>query len=395
MRKTGSVPDGVARQRVDTLLRDVMMSLFAAGALAIGVLWAFESRLGLIDETARVAYPVMLVVFVASAAMLYRWPDTVPAARWLGFFAISAFLFLELMAALWRGGPLLGNYAFISLLMWLPLAYAIALFMLEARQATWAAGGLFALIASVSVVHMVKNGTDESGDAAVLVNLLTSHIVLLACLSGLVKIKLILFRAEAQSRRLLEQASTDPLTGLANRRYGLEMLRVAADEHASDRPSAVILCDVDCFKEINDQYGHDVGDKVVLAIADVLRDNTRGLDTVVRWGGDEFLVVVPQIGTPALREMAERLRVCVAGAMSSDDKCGVVSPSLSIGVAVMAENESLERWIKRADEALYLAKLGGRNRCVFARSATAVGAENSPSETEATPQAVLDAEAPN
>ena len=391
MRKTGSAQDSVARQRIDTLLRDVMMSLFAAGALAIGVLWALESRLGLIDETARLTYPAMLVVFVASAAMLYRWPNTVPLARWFGFLAISIFLFLELIAALWRGGPLVGNYAFISLLMWLPLAYAIALFMLDAREAPWAAGALFVLIASASAAYMLRDGTSDSGDTAMLINLLTSHVVLLACLSGLVKIKQALFRAEAQSRRLLEQASTDPLTGLANRRHGLKMLRQAAEDHAPDRPSAVILCDVDCFKEINDRYGHDVGDKVVLAISDVLRDNTRGLDTVIRWGGDEFLIVVPQIASFALREMAERLRVCVSEAMADDE----VSPSLSIGVAEMGESESLERWIKRADEALYLAKLGGRNRCVYARSTTSGGTRKASSETEIVAETVLDAEAPN
>lgn len=357
------------------LMRSVMMSLFTAGALAIGVLWVFESKYGLIDDVCRVAYPLMLIAFVASTAMLYRWPDTVPIARWVGFFAIAAFLFVELMAALWSKGPLVGNYAFISLLMWLPLAYAIALFMLDARHAPWAAGGLFVLIASMSLAHIQRLGPDESGDTAMLINLLTSHVVLLACLSGLVKIKLVLFKAEAQSRRLFEQASTDPLTGLANRRYGLEMLYLAASEHTADSPSAVMLCDVDCFKSINDLHGHDVGDKVVLSIASVLRHNTREIDTVVRWGGDEFLVVVPQIGVSALREMAERLRTRVADTTLVDEKCRAVSPSLSIGVAEMAEGESLERWIKRADEALYLAKSGGRNRCVFAHpAATETGA---------------------
>ena len=367
MRKSGNVQENGPRRRVDMLLRSVMMSLFSAGAVAIGVLWVFESRYGLIDEVCRVAYPLMLIVFFAITAMLYRWPETVPIARWVGFFAIAAFLFLELMAALVSGGPLVGNYAFISLLMWLPLAYAIALFMLEAHQAPWAAGGLFVLIAAVSVAYMLRSGPDDSGDAAMLVNLLTSHVVLLACLSGLVRIKLVLFKAEVQSRRLFEQASTDPLTGLANRRYGLEMLRLAASEHTVETPSAVMLCDIDNFKCINDLHGHDVGDKVVLAIASVLQHSTREIDTVVRWGGDEFLIVVPQIGVHALMEMVERVRVRVADTTLVDEKCSAIAPSLSIGIAEMDEDESLERWIKRADDALYSAKSGGRNRCVFAQ----------------------------
>lgn len=361
--------DPVARRRVDHLLRGVMMSLFIAGALAISFLWVFESRYGLIDEFCRIAYPVMLMIFFASTAMLYRWPNTVPIARWVGFCAITFFLFFELVAAMSITGPLVGNYAFISLLMWLPLAYAIALFMLDPRQAPWAACALFGLVAAVGVVHLIHSGSSEPSDRALLVNLLTSHVVLLACLSGLVKIKLVLAKADAHSRRLLEQASTDPLTGLANRRFGLEMLRLAASEHTVETPSAVILCDIDRFKEINDVHGHDVGDKVVLAVASVLQNNTRGLDTVVRWGGDEFLVVVPQIGKPALAELAERLRMRVAEVSMQDDSGRCVSPSLSIGIAEMTEDESLEAWVKRADKALYLAKAGGRNRCVFARLA--------------------------
>ncbi|MFT3850010.1 MAG: GGDEF domain-containing protein [Propionivibrio sp.] len=366
MRKSNSVQENSPRRRVDMLMRSIMMWLFVAGALAIGVLWIFESKSGLIDDVCRIAYPLMLIVFISGTAMLYRWPDTVPIARWLGFFAITAFLVMELAAALANKGALVGNYPFISLTMWFPLAYSIALFLLDARHAPWAAGGLFVLVASVSFMHIQRLGPDATNDAVMLINLLTSHVVLLACLSGLVKIKLALFRTEAQSHRLFEQASTDPLTGLANRRYGMEMLYLAASEHTADAPSAVMLCDVDRFKSINDLHGHDVGDRVVQTIGAILRHNTREFDTVVRWGGDEFLIVVPQISVVALREMAERLRARVADLTLVDEKCRAVSPSLSIGVAEMADGESLERWIKRADEALYLAKSGGRNRCVFA-----------------------------
>jgi diguanylate cyclase len=366
MQKSSEAHHAGARRRIDRLLRSVMMSLFAAGALAIGVLWVFESKYGLIDEVCRIAYPMMLTAFIASAAMLYRWPNTVVIARWVGFCAISGFLFTELMASLWTDGPLVGNYAFISLLMWLPLAYAIALFMLEPNQASWAACAIFVLIAILSIEHIIHSRSMESGDTALLVNLLVSHVVLLACLSGLVKIKRVLFKTDALSRHLFEQASTDPLTGLANRRYGLEMLRMAATEHTADTPSAVMVCDIDRFKDINDRHGHDVGDKVVLAIASVLQKNTRDIDTVVRWGGDEFLIVVPQIKMPALAELAERLRTRVAETNLLDGESHTLSPSLSLGIAEMAPDETLDSWVKRADEALYRAKAGGRNRCVFA-----------------------------
>ena len=358
-----------AKRHTDVLLRSLMLSLFVAGIVAIGVVWTLESRLGLLDELCCVAYPTMLAVFSAAAVMLYRWPDTLVIARWVGFLSVIGLLVIQLVAAVLGDGPLVGNYAFISLLMWLPLAYAIAMLMLETRHGPWAACALFALIAAVSVARMLRFAASEASDTALLVNLLASHLVLLACLSGLVKFKLALVKADARSNHLFKQASTDPLTGLANRRYGLEMLRRAALEPVDEVSSAIIVCDIDHFKAINDLNGHDVGDQVLLTVAALLKKCTRSLDTVIRWGGDEFLIVVPRIGRPALAELAERLRARVAAAVLRDNDQRAISPSLSIGVAARTEHETLDDWIKRADEALYRAKADGRNRCAFAPGA--------------------------
>lgn len=364
MDSTYELDEAAARRRSDALLHGVMLSLFVAGILAVGLLWALESRLGLLDALCRVAYPAMLAVFVASALLLHRRPATIALARWIIFLSVIALLVVQFVAAVWGDGPLVGNYPFISLLMWLPLAYAIAMLMLEARFGPWAACALFAFIAAVSVWRIFGSG--EASDTALLINLLASHIVLLACLSGLVKFKLALAKADARSDHLLAQASTDPLSGLANRRYGLAMLRRVAAEPISAAASAIILCDIDRFKGINDGNGHDVGDRVLLAVAAILKNSTRDRDTVIRWGGDEFLIVVPHIGRTALAELAERLRARVAATQLHDDEQIAIALSLSIGVAVQAEGEALEGWIKRADDALYQAKAAGRNRCVCA-----------------------------
>ena len=366
MRKSREVHDAGAQQRMDMLLRSIMIPLLTMGALALGVLWVVEAKFELVDPVSRIVYPLMMATFVASAAMLYRWPGSLAIARWATFVAIAGFLVMQLVAAMWGDSPLVGNYSFISLLMWLPLAYAFALLMLEIHQAPWAACALFALIALLSVEHISQSRFPESSDTALLVNLLASHLVLLVCLSTLVKFKSVLFKVDVRSRHLFEQASTDPLTGLANRRYGLEMLRQAAQAHSAASPSAVMLCDLDGFKGINDRYGHDAGDQVVLAVAAVLQSNTRDGDTVVRWGGDEFLIVVPGIAPPALNELAERLRTRVTEAMLLDDQEHAIGVSMSIGIAEMFDKELLDSWIKRADEALYVAKTGGRDRCVFA-----------------------------
>ena len=369
MERTYEANESVASRRSNALLHSIMLSLFISGIVAVGVLWALESRFGLLDELCSVAYPTILVIFFAGAVMLHRRPQTIVIARWMAFLSVTGLLIIQFVAAVWGDGPLVGNYPFISLLMWLPLAYAIDMLMLETRHGPWAACALFAFIAMVSIFRIFAAGSGDAGDTALLVNLLASHIVLLACLSGLVKFKLALAKADARSNHLFEQASTDPLTGLANRRYGLEMLRRAVAEPVSEVSSAIIVCDIDRFKGINDLNGHDVGDRVLLTVAAILKKSTRDLDTVIRWGGDEFLIVVPRIGAPALAELAERLRARVAAATLRDDGQCAIALSLSIGVAALVDDEKIDDWIKRADQALYLAKAAGRNRCVFAPGA--------------------------
>ena len=354
----------IANHRIRSLLRRILLSLFAAGMLAVGILWLFEAHYALLDATCRLIYPAMIVILAASAAMLYRWPQTIFVARWIALLATSALIYAQYMPALW-GAPLVGNYAFISAQMWLPLPYAIALLMLERRQALFAVSTLFALIAASSIERLAGSYSVASTDTALMVNLLTSHIVVLACLSGLVVFKDALVKADADSLQLVEQASTDPLTGLANRRHGMERLRHAVRSHRAGRPSAVLLCDIDHFKNINDHFGHDAGDRVIRHVASVLRASTRSADTVIRWGGDEFLIVVPEISEPALRDFAERLCTHTAQALTLDDE-GSVTPSLSIGVATALNAEQPADWVRRADAALYQAKAAGRNRWVLA-----------------------------
>lgn len=165
-------------------------------------------------------------------------------------------------------------------------------------------------------------------------------------------------------RRLRDLATTDALTGLANRRRALA---VAADHLARRRrdgsPLSFILGDVDHFKAINDLHGHDAGDRVLAAVADVLRAATRETDIASRWGGEEFLVVLPDTPLPAALQVAERVREAlghvVVGGLNAP-----LAPSATLGVSTLREGESVEAAIGRADAAMYQGKLAGRNRCV-------------------------------
>jgi diguanylate cyclase (GGDEF)-like protein len=122
------------------------------------------------------------------------------------------------------------------------------------------------------------------------------------------------------------------------------------------------MCDIDHFKRINDKFGHPAGDRVLAMVARALDDGLRDGDVVARFGGEEFLVAAPGIGTTAAAALAERLRTRVAEA--SDAEVGGVT--VSLGMALWDEGESMAELIERADLALYQAKEQGRNRVVCA-----------------------------
>ncbi|HKL76951.1 MAG TPA: diguanylate cyclase [Gammaproteobacteria bacterium] len=158
---------------------------------------------------------------------------------------------------------------------------------------------------------------------------------------------------------LEEMATTDPLTGLPNRRRGEQLLD--QQWHRAERYGeafGLIMADIDNFKRINDQYGHDIGDRILARVGRTLGEQLRESDTAIRWGGEEFLVIAPHAAGQEVAEVAERLRAAVAD--HPDPLAGSVT--LSLGVATMRERDTKKRLVKRADEALYAAKEAGRNR---------------------------------
>ena len=169
----------------------------------------------------------------------------------------------------------------------------------------------------------------------------------------------------------LELAVTDQLTGLHNRRYmngQLEAL-VKRASHGGDAV-ACLLIDIDHFKKINDGYGHDVGDEVLREFAVRLASNVRAIDLPCRYGGEEFVVVMPDTTIEDAERIAERIRLHVAGSpfrvMGGSE---LLTVTISIGVAAtLGETDRPEVLLKRADEAVYEAKASGRNK-VVARAA--------------------------
>ena len=167
-----------------------------------------------------------------------------------------------------------------------------------------------------------------------------------------------------QSRRLKDMAVTDPLTGAYNRRYLEEQARHAMDAwERYQQPCTLFLIDVDHFKRINDRYGHSVGDTAIKRLVDVISRRIRAVDILCRFGGEEFIVLLPGTAIEGGMKFAEELRQVVGHAKILPKG----SMTISIGVCEVGASDDLDQWFRLADTALYLAKRHGRNRVEMAR----------------------------
>ena len=166
-----------------------------------------------------------------------------------------------------------------------------------------------------------------------------------------------------QADKLKELATVDGMTGLFNRRHFFSLAEIEWARYQRHwRPMSLLMIDIDQFKSINDQFGHDVGDHIIIRIADICREEKRKSDVVARFGGEEFLLLLPETDLDEAQSVAERLRRVVEMREFSIDSRAIMT-TISIGVAQANPNmETLFDLIKITDQALYAAKNGGRNR---------------------------------
>ena len=161
----------------------------------------------------------------------------------------------------------------------------------------------------------------------------------------------------------LKDASTkDALTGIGNRRMLMESLKSeTARAERLERPLTIVLIDVDRFKSVNDAYGHEAGDKVLVRIATAIRNGVRDYDLCGRWGGEEFMVIMPEVTAAEGAAVVERMRQAIVDIemMAADDALQI---SASFGIAERRLGEHISDTINRADVALFDAKRNGRNR---------------------------------
>jgi diguanylate cyclase (GGDEF)-like protein len=167
------------------------------------------------------------------------------------------------------------------------------------------------------------------------------------------------------SQKFENQAMRDPLSELLNRRGMQEKL-----QHEFERSKrysndlTVMMCDIDDFKTINDQYGHDKGDEIIKSIGTIFKSGMRKQDSLARWGGEEYLFLLPETNGNQAMQLAEKLRrEVLKEAYTQDDK--IFSITVSFGLHQITATDTIDQAITKADTNLYIAKEQGRNRCIL------------------------------
>jgi two-component system, cell cycle response regulator len=195
---------------------------------------------------------------------------------------------------------------------------------------------------------------------------------------SMMRIKRLQDELEVKNRELAQLSISDGLTGLFNHRHMQELLEEEFERaNRTGDPLAVAMLDLDRFKSVNDSYGHQVGDHVLQAMSEILRNTAREIDRLGRYGGEEFIVILPETGIDEAAVFAERVREAVEAHPFAKEMRDPIQLTVSAGVAEYphAAVANPHELVKRADQALYSAKTSGRNRVIRFDQMEAVPAE--------------------
>jgi len=172
-----------------------------------------------------------------------------------------------------------------------------------------------------------------------------------------------------EMQEVREEAYRDSLTGLANRKkLDLEIVRVVAEARANQTPLSLVFFDIDHFKSFNDTYGHQIGDQVLKLVAKCMNESLKGRDIACRYGGEEFVIILPNTDLEGAEIIANQLRKAIYSKEIRNRQTGetMTRVTLSAGIALLTDKDDPDSFIERADQALYQAKRKGRDQAVIA-----------------------------
>lgn len=344
----------------DRAVRRVYLVLLAI-PLAIAVaMWAVG---GLEGTFQAVVVPTIVVVHGTVLVGLASQRLSLRAVRpWV---VLSPTLALVARLVTWEVFPATRPDGFglvIATVAWFGVLFALAFLVFGTRRGAIASLVGFALVYIGAGWSAAAGMLVGSESARLVVFLAASHAALIAVVWVLARNVEILTAARARAHLMELQATTDPLTGVANRRrLDDELQGFVARARRHEQALSVVLVDLDHFKTINDTFGHDLGDQVLVQAVERMLAVTRRDELLGRWGGEEFLLLAPQTDHASALALAERCRRTLAESSVGDDVGRVTA---SFGVATLGPDDEARLLMNRADLALYTAKAEGRNRVV-------------------------------
>jgi diguanylate cyclase (GGDEF)-like protein len=354
---------GTPLGEVDTRLkRRSYLSVLILVAVLATVLMAIDD---LSDPYLLATYPTLVGLNLALAIGVATRRIPLRAVEWVLFAGPVAALLGRWL--LWVFGTPPGandDAAVLATMIWVGLLFPLSFLAFGTRRGVQLCLGIYLAFAVAIAPLVLWPAADTISDdvlAMSAIGFASLYLGVIALLWVLASRLEQLVASQARAEILQTQASTDVLTGVANRRtLDDAMDRAIAGARRSGRPVSVIVIDLDRFKQVNDVHGHEVGDRVLVAVVDHLSATVREADLLGRWGGEEFVLLAPDTLHADAVALAERCRAALHGV--STDPVGVVTASF--GVATLAADDDARSLMRRADLALYAAKREGRDRVV-------------------------------
>lgn len=329
------------------------------GVVTVTAVWLYEANCIAVSIVDQYAYPIMLAAFGGSLIAMWVRPQHWMIALKVSFLTLLSYIVTYAQVLLYSPSETINLYDAATFPQWFPLIYVAAFMFLEKKTAVFTSIAVFSSLVGSFILDLCQV-IDLSGKSqySILLHMVLSHPLYIVALSGIMTLQENLIHTKVYADAMTIAANIDYLTQTTNRRATTEILNRLLGSSDSKQSWAVILLDIDRFKHINDTFGHATGDRVLVEIAQILQERLREVDTIGRWGGEEFLLVIPDADQTVAMQMAERLRILITEKVA----CGDQMVSASFGISMAASTDTLETLLHRADTALYQAKNNGRNR---------------------------------
>jgi diguanylate cyclase len=338
------------------LKRLVLMTILALSWVSSGAAWALMESRGLSSPVLRGVFGLNMVFHPAMFVVVWKRllaPRIVDMACLL----FAAGLCAACMALRLYSPAYGASIDLQPLYLWIPVIYVFVFTLAGHRSSLKISLAILALFVSISLPYLMADVHQPFGNFTIQLHMVSA--VLVAALYFFSSYQQRFQIAQLTADELARLANTDDLTQLANRRRVAEVIESELQRFTRyGHVFSIVLIDVDHFKAVNDRFGHSVGDKTLVALAPKIMAVLRDVDTLGRWGGEEFVVILPETGFEETLHKATAL----CGHVAATPLVGEQAVTISAGVTSVGAGDTADTLLQRADAALYAAKRGGRNR---------------------------------